>query len=201
MSNIDKNLKNNPKDFWNSKYEKNATGWDIGYISTPLKEYFDQIASKSLDILIPGCGNSYEGEYLFHNKFENSHVIDISKNAIANFKKRVPGFPPEKIFEEDFFTHGKNYDLIIEQTFFCALPPTMRKEYVQKMHDLLKPKGKLVGLLFQVPLNTDHPPFGGNLDEYTQLFAPFFHIKVLETAKNSIPPRQGTELFIILQKR
>ena len=39
------------------------------------------------------------------------------------------------------------------------------------MNQLLKPNGKLVGLMFNVPLNKDKPPFGGNKDfasTYTQ---------------------------------
>ncbi len=200
MRDIDQKLKNNPKIFWDHKYQNQSTGWDIGYISTPIKEYIDQLKLKSQDILIPGCGNSYEGEYLHENHFSNSHLIDISGNAVQNFKTRVPSFPSELIFEEDFFKHNSNYDLIIEQTFFCALPPSMRSEYVKQMHALLKPKGKLVGLLFDTPLNENHPPFGGSLREYQELFAPLFHIMVMERAYNSITPRQGIELFIILKK-
>lgn len=188
------------KEFWEQKYEQNATGWDIGYISTPIKEYVDQLHTKNLDILIPGCGNSYEGEYLHKQGFVNSHLIDISKNAVNNFKTRVPDFPAHKIYEEDFFRHNQQYDLIIEQTFFCALPPTMRKDYVKQMHNLLKPKGKLVGLLFDTPLNENHPPFGGSKKEYEKLFTSNFNVIQMERAYNSIPPRQGSELFIILQK-
>ena len=36
------------------------TGWDIGYVSTPIKEYFNQVKNKELKILIPGGGNSYK---------------------------------------------------------------------------------------------------------------------------------------------
>jgi hypothetical protein len=40
--------------FWDNKYKSGETGWDIGYISTPLKKYFDQLTNKELKILIPG---------------------------------------------------------------------------------------------------------------------------------------------------
>ena len=30
------------KNFWNDKYVKSKTGWDVGEITTPLKEYFEQ---------------------------------------------------------------------------------------------------------------------------------------------------------------
>lgn len=194
-------MKNTDKKYWNERYIANETGWDIGHISTPIKDYIDQLTNQNLDILIPGCGNSYEGEYLINQGFENTHLIDFSEEAITNFKKRVPQFPSTKIYQEDFFQHNKKYDLIIEQTFFSAIHPTQRNNYVEKMHAILKPKGKLTGLLFGIELFTDHPPYGGDLDEYQKLFSPYFSIKVLETAHNSIPPRQGNELFLILEKK
>ena len=68
------------------------------------------------------------------------------------------------------------------------------------MHQLLKNDGKLVGLLFNIPLNEDHPPFGGNEKEYRKLFEQKFDIEIMETAYNSIPARAGNELFIKMQK-
>ena len=55
------------KTYWDDKYADNKTGWDIGYISSPLKSYIDQIKNKEISILIPGAGNAYEAEYLFNN--------------------------------------------------------------------------------------------------------------------------------------
>ena len=46
------------KDFWNNKYINSKTGWDVGEITKPLKEYFDQLENKKVKILIPGCGNA-----------------------------------------------------------------------------------------------------------------------------------------------
>ena len=34
------------KDLWNERYENQDTAWDIGHISTPLKEYFEQLENK-----------------------------------------------------------------------------------------------------------------------------------------------------------
>ncbi len=187
--------------FWSEKYLDGHTGWDIGYVSTPLKEYIDQLTDKELKILIPGGGNSYEGEYLFENGFKNVSVIDISTIPLENLLKRVPSFPKKNLLHLDYFELEETYDLIIEQTFFCALNPEIRKEYVQKTHQLLKPKGKLVGLLFNIPLNNDEPPFGGNELEYRSLFEEKFIIDIMETAYNSIPQRAGNELFVYMRKR
>ena len=37
---------------------------------------------------------------------------------------------------------------MIEQTFFCAINPELRTKYAQQSSNILNPKGKLIGLLF-----------------------------------------------------
>ncbi len=188
------------KDYWTNRYKSSETGWDIGAVSNPLKEYFDQITNKEIRILIPGAGNAYEAEYLHQQGFKSVFLLDISPEPIYVFKKRVPDFPDAHCVCEDFFLHHGKYDLIVEQTFFCALHPSLRQRYVLKMQDLLAPGGKLTGLLFKIPLNTDGPPFGGNEAEYRNLFEGKLVIQKMETAHNSIKPREGNELFFIAKK-
>ncbi len=187
--------------FWNGRYLNKETGWDLGIISTPIKEYIDQLTRKDLKIIIPGCGNAYEAEYLFRNGFNNVFLIDLSSTALNDFSKRIPQFPTEQLICDDFFNHNEKYDLMIEQTFFCAISPDLRSQYVKHSSNILNIKGKLIGLLFNDPLNHDRPPFGGNKEEYLNYFKPFYYINKMDTAYNSIEPRNGRELFINLQKK
>lgn len=184
-------------DYWNTRYQENQIGWDIGYPSNPLKAYIDQLEDTSLKILIPGGGNAYEAEYLCQKGFKNVFVIDVAQTAKDNFLNRFSKFPEEQFLVEDFFELDGQYDLILEQTFFCALNPTLREAYANKMYKLLKPNGKLVGVFFDFPLN-DGPPFGGSKEEYLSYFKTLFSIKVFERCYNSIEPRQGKELFFNL---
>jgi hypothetical protein len=188
------------KEYWENKYKINSTGWDIGYASTPLTNYFEQLDNKKLKILIPGGGNCYEAEYLFEQGFKNVFVIDIAEQPLLNFKKRFPNFPESHLINDDFFNHNGKYDLIVEQTFFCALDPVLRNNYVDKMDSLLNTNGKLAGLLFNFELTDAGPPFGGNADHYNQLFNKKFEILTLESCTNSIKPRLGRELFFIFEK-
>ena len=193
-------LKLNSK-FWNQRYLENDTGWDIGYISTPIKEYFDQINNKKLKILIPGGGNSHEAEYLYKKGFVNTYLLDYAKTPLINFKKRNPKFPKKQLINCNFFDYEDNFDIIIEQTFFCAIYPRLRKKYSEKCYQLLKKKGKIIGLLFDDRLNNDKPPFGGSKKEYEIIFKNQFNIKKMEACKNSIPQRLGRELFVNLEKK
>ena len=67
------------------------------------------------------------------------------------------------------------------------------------MHDLLAPGGKLVGVLFNRSFDGG-PPFGGDKEEYTDLFSTWFPELKMELCYNSIPPRRDTELFFIARK-
>ena len=188
-------------EYWNRLYLENDTGWDQGSVSTPLKEYFDTLAGQNISILIPGAGNCYEGEYLLGKGFTNVTILDYAPEAIQGFKKRVSAYEKANLVCEDFFSHKGAYDLIIEQTFFCALHPSLRPDYANKMHELLKPGGKLVGLLFTHVPDKEGPPFGGSAAEYKNLFSETFYIEKLEPCYNSIKPREGRELFLTLVRK
>lgn len=187
--------------YWSDRYVNEQTGWDIGYVSDPIKAYADQLRNKELRILVPGAGNSYEAEYLHAQGFENVYVVDISQIPLDRFAKRYPEFPKHQLLKADFFQLESEFDLIIEQTFFCSLPPQKRQEYALKVHDLLSDNGKLVGVLFEDELFKDHPPFGGFKEDYIPFFKPYFDFKYMERCYNSIKPRAGRELFINLVKK
>lgn len=185
--------------YWDNRYKANDIGWDLGEVSPPLKAYIDQLTDTSIKILIPGGGNSYEAEYLFNKGFKNVFVVDLSQTALNNIKSRISDYPSNQLLHGNFFDLEHTFDLILEQTFFCALHPSLRSNYVLKMNSLLSENGKLVGLLFNVPLNSDRPPFGGSKLQYAKLFESHFKISCMETAYNSHTSRLNRELFFILE--
>ncbi|WP_435979148.1 methyltransferase domain-containing protein [Psychrobacter sp. DM4] len=196
----------NQPEFWQQRYESGSIQWDMGQVSPPLKAYIDQLPESTKDqrILVPGAGNAYEVGYLHEQGFTNVVLVDFAPAPIKDFAKRYPDFPAEHSICADFFELSpKDYqfDWILEQTFFCAINPSRRDEYVEQMAALLKPNGKLIGLLFNVDFGRDEPPFGGTLKEYQKRFAPYFNIDVMETSTNSHPARQGSELFMSLQAK
>lgn len=191
------------KNYWNNRYKTEDIGWDLGQVSPPLKAYFDGFPEnyKSKTILIPGGGNAYEAEYLHRLGFKEVYVVDVSKHALLNLKTRVPNFPDAHLIHADFFELEQTFDLIIEQTFFCALDPSLRLDYAKKMSELLFPSGELIGLLFNFPLASIQPPFGGNETEYRSYFETYFKVNKMELCYNSIESRAGKELFFNLSKQ
>ena len=190
------------EEYWNNRYLQQQIGWDIGSVAPALKEYIDQLINKNISILIPGCGNAYEAAYLLQQGFKNVTLVDIAPAATAAVEDKLSTYINNglQIITGDFFDLKTTYDLILEQTFFCALDPTLRSAYVEKMVSLLNPDGKLVGLLFNRHFEGG-PPFGGSKLEYEELFTPKFNIQIMDTAHNSIGPRAGTELFVKMTKK
>lgn len=187
------------KNFWDQRYLSGQTGWDLGQISPPLKAYFDNLTNKNLRILIPGGGNSHEAVYLLGNGFADVTVVDISE-VVCQKLMTDHATQGLKVICQDFFDHLGQYDLIVEQTFFCALDPSLRQKYMQKMSELLSSEGKLIGLLFNRSFEGG-PPFGGSKEEYQMLFEQATYKVVFDLTPNSIVPRKGTEVFFIATKK
>jgi len=191
------------QNYWEKRYQSQDIKWDIGAISTPIKNWLDLENRKDLKILIPGAGSGYEVAYAYSLDFQNVYYLDFATNIATDFSNRNPDFPKDQILNADFYSLNKNgfFDIIIEQTFFCSQDPISRDKYINKSADLLRNNGKLIGLLFNTLFEKEGPPFGGNLEDYVQLFENRFNILCFEECNISIPPRQGNEIWMELQKK
>ncbi len=186
--------------YWNDQYEAHTTGWDLGEVSPPIKTYMDTITDKNSAILIPGCGNSYEAEYLLAQGFTNITVIDIAPLLVQSLQEKFNKSPNITVVLGDFFDYSGSFDYIIEQTFFCALLPALREKYRDKMSELLNKSGVLAGLFFNRTFEVS-PPFGGSKEEYEVLFAEKFTILKMEPCRTSIQPRMNSELWCEMTKK
>tara|TARA_Y100000991_G_scaffold113119_1_gene85370 strand:+ start:1391 stop:1990 length:600 start_codon:yes stop_codon:yes gene_type:complete len=189
--------------FWNLRYKNNQTGWDLGEISEPIKKWFDNQKNKKINILIPGAGKGHEVKYGFEKGFENIYYMDLSKEAKDLFKATCPKFPKDQILIGDFFSLNKPsfFNVIIEQTFFCAINPGLRSNYVEKTHEILKENGKIIGLLFNREFDAKGPPFGGTEKEYKGLFNSKFNFTKFENSLLSSFPRKEYEFWIEFIKK
>ena len=186
--------------YWSDRYLNNETEWDMHQVSPPLKSYIDTLKNKDLKILIPGCGNAYEAEYLLESGFNQVTIIDFSSVVTKKLKEKYKG-KSIQVVNENFFDHKGQYDLILEQTFFCALQPSLRENYVKHCYELLKDSGKIAGVFFNKKFATVEPPFIASDDEYKKLFQLLFKFLKFEPCTNSIAPRMGNELFFEFEKK
>jgi SAM-dependent methyltransferase len=189
--------------FWRQRYAGGYTGWDLGAASPPLRTYIDQLTDPEMNILIPGAGNAHEAAYLHDRGFRQVHVLDLVDIPLQRLARLVPDFPAEHLIEGDFFAHQGSYELVLEQTFFCALDPARRADYARHMATLIRPGGRLVGIWFTFPLRPGQasPPYGGSPEEYAPYFEPWFTPRHFARCYNSHPSREGQEWFMSWERR
>lgn len=187
--------------YWQNRYLENDTAWDLSKVSAPIKSIIDQLTDKNINILLPGAGYGHEARYLYNCGFKNVTVLDFAPAPLEHLTTQLPADHRFRLVVEDFFNHSGNYNLILEQTFFCALELRFRESYFKHMHHLLSNHGNLTGLLFNFEQQRPGPPFTCGPEEYMQLAAPFFTIDDLEPCKNSEDSRLGKEYIFKLTKR
>ncbi len=193
-------MQTNSSSYWDERYQEDNTPWDMKAPSPPLKNYIDSIENKNAAILIPGCGNAYEAGYLLEKGFTNVTVIDLASTVTAIIKKKYKD-TSLKVITGNFFELEDSYDYILEQTFFCAIDPSLRKAYVAKCYELLKPGGKIAGVFFNKKMVDVEPPYVATTEEYIELFQKKFNINKLEPCTTSVQPRMGTELYFEFEKK
>ncbi|KAF9728907.1 hypothetical protein PMIN06_009392 [Paraphaeosphaeria minitans] len=137
--------------------------------------------------LVPGCGKGYDIA-LFAAHGYDSYGLEISENAVkvsGEYLKKPGEGPLEgeyNVFDEvvgrgtmkcllgDFFEDawlegagglGEGFDVIYDNTFLCALHPSMRPQWAARMQQLLAPGGALICLEFPThkPPKSGGPPF------------------------------------------
>ncbi len=185
------------QEYWNSRWKEGKTGWDLGMPSPPILHLINTLQpKKSSRILIPGCGNAWEAAWLAEQGFQHITLVDISPELCRILEQRFATTPAVHIHCADFFYLEETYDLILEQTFFCAILPELRNAYVAKMADLLSAEGILAGVLFDTNFPFEGPPFGGHGEEYRPLFEHHFSDVRIEPCTHSAAPRAGNECLL-----
>ena len=195
----------NTAEFWEACYETEMDNWDLGG-PTPV---FERIASEIPKgrICVIGCGRGYDAVTFAKAGFEVT-AIDFAQTAVLSSRENARKEEVEMtVLREDFFDlpdelHDQ-FDYVLEYTCFCAISPERRFEYDRVIWQLLKPKGKLLGLFF--PLDKDigegGPPWGVNISELHALFSLHWNLESEEMPKESIEPRADREVMMIWKKK
>lgn len=180
-------------EFWDTRYAAGQTPWNFGGVPQRLQEYL-RAHPRGGSVLIPGCGHGHEIE-AFDAAGYRVTAVDFSRAAVEQARERLGPSHAERILLGDFFHHDfadAPFDAIYERTFLCALPPAQRRVYVERMAQLLKPGGALVGLFFY---GTEHggPPYELNPAEEPALFRPHFVTVRDADVRDSQPMFAGKE--------
>ena len=190
--------------FWEYIYLAGYTVWDLSGPTPIYKNLANELKIGSLCII--GCGRGYDA-IMFAKKGFQVTAVDFAPSAIQALKEMAVESEVEvNTLELDIFallpSYQNSFDYVIEQTCFCAIHPSRRKEYEIMLQGILKPNGKLVGLWFPLDKHIDEggPPYGTSVNEVKTIFNNGWEIVKEEFSEHSIQPRKEREKLIIFKK-
>jgi thiopurine S-methyltransferase len=192
------------KEDWQKHYEEDNLRWDLGEVSPPIRHFLENNPIKTGRAIIPGCGQGHEVILLAKKGFSVT-AVDYTKGATERLKRNLQNNGVgANVICVNFFNlgleHINKYDLMLEQTFFCAIHPTLRNSYVNLVFRILKPGGLLTGVFYETG-EDDGPPFNTTRAHILRHFSGPFEIKHLEKTNRSAEKRQGKEWFAVLKRR
>src|SRR5437667_9263305 len=182
-------------EFWEKRFRENFTPWDAGRVPEALEKFL-RAEPRGQRVLIPGCGSGYEVRAFAEAGFEVL-AIDFAPAAVEQ-AQRILGPLSELVRLEDFFKFDPKgrFDLVYERAFLCSLPRPLRPRYLQRVIELLRPRGRIAGFFFFE--DGEHgPPFGLKSGELGALLGKHFDRTTDAPVTDSIPIFAGKERWQI----
>ena len=188
-------------DAWNQRYVEGRTGWDLG---GPPPALVRVIAAQAPGrrVLVPGAGRGHDA-IAWAEAGHQVVAIDFAPLAVAAARENAAarGLVIEVREADIFALPGElagSFDLVWEQTCFCAIPTERRGDYVQAMAAVLKPGGRIVALLWNHG-RTGGPPFDVRREDVEGLFPPAFVVERIEAVPDSAAGREP-EILAVLRR-
>ena len=191
-------------DYWERSYRSGEMGWDLGK-STPILNQWIETCKDPLTICVLGAGNGWDAVN-FAKKGHLITAVDFAESAVKNMQAAARRSDLKmEILHMDIFElnliYSNKFDVVIEYTCFCAIDPSRRREYLEMVRHILKPKGELVGLLFPIDKDPSDggPPYAVELDPTIKLISEYLSLIIQEVPTMSIKAREGREIFVIFR--
>ena len=202
--------------YWHQRWQEQRIGFHLDTINPYLSKYWPKLkVPKNSRVFVPLCGKSLDLCYfpqqglkvlgnelstLAVQDFYTEQHLNASKTIISDENSATSQTPMTlwhsddiDIICGDFFALKKDQlsdiKAVYDRAALVALPSEMRKNYVQKMLEILPEKISM--LLLTLDYNEEEkqgPPFSVTQDEVFSLYEAYFSIELLEVS--SIEPRQ-----------
>ena len=161
--------------FWNQRYASGETPWTLHAVPAALRSFVKRTQTRGT-VLIPGCGTDHAVLQFFRTAGFEVTAIDFSTVAVAQTKNALRNFDGKIILGDFFkFDFQNRFDLIYERTFLCALHPRRWPEYAKRVAQLLRLRGKLVGVFFY-GTEPDPPPYPLSEAGAAEIFGKYFQL-------------------------
>lgn len=189
--------------FWSGLYQNAQDGWELNGPAPALIDMLPRLKLPKSRVLVLGAGRGNDAAFFA----ESGHVVtavDISSEAVKAGRERYAHLSNITWVEQDLFQLPQawdgQFDVIFEHTCYCAIDPAQRDQLVRSWNRLLSPGGYLMGVFFVMDRPAG-PPFGGTEWELRERLKKNYQFQFWGRWKKSEPKRQGSELFVLANKR
>jgi SAM-dependent methyltransferase len=189
---------------WDEHYQRGDVFWDKGAPAPALKQYLGRHTIRGR-ALVPGCGRGHEVALAVEHGLD-AIGLDIAPTGLAEARELYPQFA-ERFRLGNFFDPPAElrgaFDIVLEHTCLCALPPTMRPDYRRAVDLALRRGGLLIGIWFINPAldpGEEGPPFGISVAELTALFGDDYEIVDDYVPDVAFPNRENRERLRVLRR-
>lgn len=187
-------------EFWLTRWEKREIGFHQNAINRYLEQYWPSLKlAKDCTVLVPLCGKSKDMGWLAQ---QGHHVlgVELSEIAVREFFEEWEVQPTVDLRGPFTRYSGKNVELLVGDFFaltvedlqevrgvydraaLVALPPDMRREYVNLLAERLPANTQTLLITFEYRLgDREGPPFSIPIDAVKDLFAGTSAIHLLES--------------------
>lgn len=188
--------------YWQERYDRKEDQWEKGAAVPGLVDFLAQLTPelKRGRVIQPGCGRGHDLAQFAQEGFQGVG-IDIARTAVEDAQRIYHDDVREKklaFYCQDYFQTAKDhwhgqFDWYFEHTFFCAIEPQLRADYVRNLRAVLKPGGYFLAVFYHIQPEQG-PPFGCLESELEERFFPYFEL-LDSCVPRSYPHRTGLELL------
>lgn len=204
---IDSYFPNKPEleksSYWTKIYKEEVKpGWDLKQATPSLIDMIPRLKLMRSKVIVLGCGEGHDAA-LFAQAGHLVTAVDFSEEALDRARKNYPDLKINWVQADvlklpvDF---DQQFDIVFEHTCFCAINPAHRNKMVTTYRRLLHSQGQFMGVFFTMPKRIG-PPFGASEWELRERLKKSFQFLFWGRWHQSVPQRQGKELFVFAQKR
>ena len=184
VSNESDTHKSHPR--WTAMWESGLQPGDKFDALKPLPALVKMVEEGSVPTgraLVPGCGRGYD-VVLLATPERQATGLDIAPLAIAAAEEFYSNLPDDKkppresvSFQTTSFfdmpeDEDNKFQFIYDYTFFCALDPSIRQQWGEKMAALVSTGGELCTIMFPIGEKEGGPPFKVSIEDYKSILEP-----------------------------
>ncbi|MDV3502677.1 thiopurine S-methyltransferase [Marinobacter sp. M-5] len=186
-------------EFWHERWAKKEIGFHEGTINQYLHDHWPELAGNGKEaVLVPLCGKAHDMWWL-HDRGHPIIGVELSDIACKDFFEEAsekamvrPGEPFTRFKHDDleiwcgdFFQlvpdDLKHIRLVYDRAALIALPPHMRKGYVDHLTAVIPDGTRILLITLDYDTEIKGPPFNVSDSEVHELYSGDFEIEHILT--------------------